>query len=77
MEEGYVSWVKACQSIESKGKTMYYVLCLKRKNGKGILRFNRRETWGLFAFLLETHPLVQYQFIVFLYEAYKSSFMQC
>ena len=29
MEEGYVSWVKICQNIESKGKTMYYVLRLK------------------------------------------------
>ena len=46
----------------------------KGKKGRGVLRSNRRGTWGLLNFLLENHPLVQSQFIVFLYEAYESSF---
>ena len=32
---------------------------------------------GSLDLLLDTHPLVQSQFIVFLYVVYKSSFMQC
>ena len=51
--------------LSQKGKTMYYVLCLKSGKGRGILSSNRRETWGLLAFLLDTHPLVRSQFIYF------------
>ena len=68
-------WVNDMSNSWVIGKVYEVWVLFKGKKGRGILRSNMRETWGLFTFLLDTHPLVKFHFISFSYDAYDSSFV--